>query len=514
MNTIERQDTTTEFASAGLGYQQNRRTGGVATFRVEGMEADSGDREEAYRQLQRQWPVEAASVRIGEWRVAAWGDGHNLHPQAVDALIRENKLLPGILRKQEDFLYGRGPWLYRPAAPDEADTADYKTFSTRRPADAPEVMAWLESWEEAGLPSWRDYVHSLIQDYYRVRTCVSRYCFAKGRRLTARPEGVLPVRALQHIGADRARLAAPAERNALSIRLRDEDCRYVLTGDWTMQAARDFDVWHRFQPADPFRYANAVAFQRERTFGRELYACCQWYDGLREWIKASNLTPKYLNSYLKNALNAHVHVQIPLAWVQKKEDELKMLCTENLAMMESGRQKYYTRTYQGVQLVDATTGIPYRYSQNMVQDLIACELEKITKLLSGEGKNQGKLYATTKMGDEGWTFTDFPGKFKEYFESVISYDKRADNVTLAGLGISSSITNVEQDGVISKSGSDVYYNYMVYLNTLAWPEEFVLRELNRAIRLNFPERWAEGVRVGLRIDIPLRQQETTPKDRM
>ncbi|MCL1936771.1 MAG: hypothetical protein FWF52_00035 [Candidatus Azobacteroides sp.] len=69
------------------------------------------------------------------------------------------------------------------------------------------------------------------------------------------------------------------------------------------------------------------------------------------------------------------------------------------------------------------------------------------------------MWASTRWGEnDGWEFVEFPGKFKEYFESVISLDRRSDEVILAGKGIASSITNVEKDGIISKSGSNVYYN--------------------------------------------------------
>ena len=122
----------------------------------------------------------------------------------------------------------------------------------------------------------------------------------------------------------------------------------------------------------------------------------------------------------------------------RSRDQLTALCLQNLH--EASAEKR-VRSYKGVQLVDPVTNRPYAYSVNMLEDLISNELEKVTQMLSGEGKNQGKLYATIKMGQEGWTFEDFPGKFKEYFQSVIDYDKRADQVTLAGMGINSSITN-------------------------------------------------------------------------
>ncbi|MFR5656872.1 MAG: hypothetical protein ACLUDU_02230 [Butyricimonas faecihominis] len=88
-------------------------------------------------------------------------------------------------------------------------------------------------------------------------------------------------------------------------------------------------------------------------------------------------------------------------------------------------------------------------------------------------------------------------------EAVISYDKRADQVILAGKGINASITNVENDGVLSKSGSAVYYNYLIYANALVIAEFYVTQDINRAIRYNFPYAVKGNIRLGFRIDIPV-----------
>jgi hypothetical protein len=66
---------------------------------------------------------------------------------------------------------------------------------------------------------------------------------------------------------------------------------------------------------------------------------------------------------------------------------------------------------------------------------------------------------------------------------------------------------------MSKSGADVYYNYLIYVSSLTLEEWFVTQEINRAIRLNFPDAWREGVRLGFWIDIPAKLQETAPADR-
>jgi arginyl-tRNA--protein-N-Asp/Glu arginylyltransferase len=125
--------------------------------------------------------------------------------------------------------------------------------------------------------------------------------------------------------------------------------------------------------------------------------------------------------------------------------------------------------------------------------------EVFHRFRSGEPFKYPVAVAFNADKTEGWTFEEFPGKFADYFKSVIDYDKRADQVILAGKGISSSITNVENDGVISKSGSDVYYNYLIYIASLTLDEYFICREINRAIAMNFP---GKDVKLGFWIDIP------------
>lgn len=496
--TVKTPGAETVFLGDGIGYQR-ARSGGVAMFMIDGLSDADNERIDGYRRLYRPYIGENVCLTIGAYHVPVWGEGHNLYPQEVDALIRENKLLPGIMRKQEDFLYGHGPYLY------QEQIMDGK--KVRVPIDDPEIREWLDSWESYGVDSYEDYLRQLIADYYRVRTCVSQYHFSNGRRLPAYQNGC--ILALSYIGADEARLATTEDFTHR--RIKQSDCTHVVIGDWMLGNRIDFDIYDRFDPSNPYKSPNAIAFNASKSFGKWVYAYNEWFNGLREWVKASNLTPRYLNSYLKNALNAHVHVKIPQAWVTVHTDTLKSMCQQNITTAD---QNKWVREYRGVKLVDPEKNLPYNFNQNMVDDLIANELEKITTLLSGEGKNQGKLYATTKVGQEGWEFADFPSKFQEYFKSVIDYDKRADQVTLAGIGINSSITNVENDGVISKSGSDVYYNYIVYLNTLTYAEQFVCKEINRAIQLNFPRAVKDKIRLGFNIEIPVRQQDTTPSERI
>ena len=147
------------------------------------------------------------------------------------------------------------------------------------------------------------------------------------------------------------------------------------------------------------------------------------------------------------------------------------------------------------------------------------ELRKLGQFLSGAGKNQGKYYATTSFTndngqEERWRIEEIPQKYKEYIESIKTYDERADFVMLSAKGLDPSISNISKEGVISKSGSDAYYNYLIYLNGLTIPESVVCADLNYAIKLNFPEKYTQGIRIGFYRPTIAKQQDVTPENRL
>ena len=477
----------------------------LITFEIQGITEREEIREKQFQSLYSKYISDQMTMRLNEFSVPLWGEGHNLYPQQVFTTTEENKLLPEVIQKQVKFLFGKGPRLYREIIQGEGENQR----RVRIPVENKEIQDWLNSWEENGYNHYWDYLKNTITDFYYVNTCVSKYEFSRLRRLAPSPSGRagvgLPIQALTYIGSDQARLATKLD--PVTNRIANKDCNFVIIGDWMNPNRYNYEVYNRFNPADPFRYPTAVAFNSDKTFTKNIYALNNWFKGLFEWIKASNLTPQYLNSYLRNALNAHVHVIIPGSWYNKQRDILQAICNEN-----RDNEVPVQTEYKGLKLIDEK-GKPILFYETMVDQLIANELRTIGKFMTGEGENQGKLWASTKWGEDGWEFKEFPGKFKEYFDSVISLDRRADQVILAGKGISSSITNVEQDGMISKSGSEVYYNYLIYVASLTLDEYFILKEMNRAIHLNFPEAKKQGIKLGFWIDIPAKLQDTTPADR-
>ena len=105
-------------------------------------------------------------------------------------------------------------------------------------------------------------------------------------------------------------------------------------------------------------------------------------------------------------------------------------------------------------------------------------------------------------------------KYKEYIEALIAYDKRTEEALLSSVGLDASITAVSKDGVISKSGSDAYYNYLIYIMSLTPEDEICAEPLNLALKVNFPKLYKEGYRIGFYREVPQRQEDISPNDRL
>lgn len=159
------------------------------------------------------------------------------------------------------------------------------------------------------------------------------------------------------------------------------------------------------------------------------------------------------------------------------------------------------------------------YSDMLLEKYVNMELENLTNFLAGRGKNQGKTYMTRSFinenGDiEKWQIEEIPQKYKEYIEALISVDKRADMVLLSAKGIDPSISNITSDGTISRSGADAYYNYIIYLTQQSIPEDVVCADLNEALRINFPDKYDKGIRIGFHRPAVQRQEDVSPSNRM
>lgn len=439
-----------------------------------------------------------------------WPNGEdNLDPNICDQLISGNRLLPSLIEKQIAILYGNGPALYTEEISEEGTIV-------RHYMKDPAIEEWLDSWQERGLQdSFKEYINKCIRSYYYSEGIFTKWLFSKSHQTGSNIPGTYKVAGLEHINELRCRLATRSKKTSSRTDVELRDFPLVMVGNWAaMTAVIDYKVYPRLNYMDPLKATSTpVSYSRNPNHGNDIYATNVFFNGLKHWLLGCNATPEYINSFLENALSVRHHVIIPEAWVEEKRSQLQEVCAQNARLASEGKElitvKFGKETFE----------IGTEYSETLLDKYIARELQKMTDWLSGRGKNQGKLYATRSLlnnnGDvEKWEIVPVDQKYKEYIEALITYDKRADMVLLSSKGIDSSISNISADGTVSKSGSDAYYNYVIYLTQQAIPEDVVCRDVNYAIKINFPEQYAKGVRLGFYRPTVQRQEDVSPNNRI
>lgn len=415
--------------------------------------------------------------------------------ERIEQDIENNRLLPRLIAKQINMLYGKGPRVYREALTDNKIIRHWE--------EQPVIQRWLDSWPENGIEmSYTDFALALIKRYYFFRDYFTKWRMSQGKAV-----GLLPVAGLELLENKYCRLATHKQDVAEDVVLYN-DFQYVVFGNWNYGAAK-FKVYplFRIKDLDKINYA-AVSHHRESSVG-SFYGENETYEGVKIHLKTSNDLPQFIDSFLHNSLAAKIHLIIPNAWVESKRKQITALCNENKKRKEEGKELI---KYNGIEL-----GTEYMESY-MIQ-YTKEELRRFANYLSGKN-NQGKAFTTYSFRsgqnseEERWKVETIDLKYKEYITSLIDVDKRVDEVLLSAVGMDSSISSVSKEGVISKSGADVYYNYLLYIMSLTPDDEKCSEPFNMAIKINFPKLYNQGYRIGYYREVPSRQEEVSPANRL
>lgn len=432
-------------------------------------------------------------LSIGGYQVLMRGF-NDLLIDEITKEIKENRLLPRLYGKQIKMLYGHGPMLY---------TASIEDNKLRRQfVVVPEVQQWLESWELNGLRPVDEFCRQNIKNFYYFGDFFCKWRFTRGKRIGMG----LPLAGLEALENKHCRLATLRKDVATEV-IPYSDFRFIAYGRWFFGGS-GYRVYPRFsfQEVANIQYA-AISHHRDKSVD-EYYGVNETHQGARPYIQGSNKTAHYINSFLKNSLAAKIHIIVPNAWLESKRSQIQKLCDENKRRMSKDMDLI---TYNGMEL-----GTEYR--ESLVVEYLRKELRKVSEYLSGES-NQGKAYSSISFMDgqgheQQWKFESVDMKYKEYIDALITYDKRTEQALLSSVGLDAAISAVDKEGVISKSGSDAYYNYLIYIMSLTPEDEICTEPLNQALRLNFPDLYAKGYRFGFYREVPQRQEDTAPKDRL
>ena len=434
-------------------------------------------------------------LNVDGYKVLIMGSNNSL-PTEIETVVGANRLLPELINKRVQLLYGQGLHTYKRKVEGEKISREWEHVDL--------IHDWLDSWQDNGLQdSAADVAMKTIVDYYHMENFFVKWRMSKSRRIN----GTMPVIGLDHIQMQKSRLASTKDINIFTDYYEDKDFQNVLVGNWTSGTEKQFLVYPRFTMSNPFQYPSAISMHRNPTFGK-IYGQNKFYNGIKDWLVGMNKNPRFINSFLENSLSAKVHVIIPDAWIKSKRQMIQNYCDKNKELEAASKEL--------IKINDIEIGT--EFYEHLLTLYVNSELKKLSKFLSGPD-NQGKLYAsysfkTSDKVEERWIFEPIDLKYKEYISSLTEYDKRADEVVLSSLGMDATISNISKDGVISKSGSDLYYNYIIYLHNLTIPENICTQPFNWALKLNFPALYRQGYRIGLYREIPSRQEDVAPNDRL
>lgn len=433
-------------------------------------------------------------LNVGGYNIYTRGLNNN-QAENIETNIKANRLLPSLINKQVKMLYGKGPAIYREQFSGNKLVKEW--------VNQPEILSWLLHWQDNGLEmKYDDFGLACIKRYYYFHDYFVKWRFSRGKQF-----GMRPLSGLELVENKYCRLATQKQDIANNIVLYN-DMRYILLGNWSMGTS-NFKVYplFRINEVDNYHYA-AISHHRESSVGN-LYGENETYEGIKTHIKTSNELPEFIDSFLNNSLAAKIHVIIPNAWIEAKRKQIKALCDEN---KKRANNQQPLLKYNGID-------IGTEYKESLVVLYTQEELRRLSNYLSGK-KNQGKAFSTYSFRtgqnneEERWKIETIDLKYKEYISSLIDYDKRVDEVLLASVGLDSSISSVSKDGVISKSGADVYYNYLLYLQTLTPDDKKCSEPFNLALQVNFPELYEQGYRIGYYREVPSRQEEVSVNNRL
>ncbi|MCC8186479.1 MAG: hypothetical protein LIP08_02930 [Bacteroides sp.] len=432
-------------------------------------------------------------MHVKGYKVAGRGP-YNRYCIELESDIKNNRLLPRLITKQINMLYGSGSVVYKVGIRDGK--------KTRELVEQPLIENWLESWEENGMEmSHIDFSKAMIKNYYYFRDYFVKWRMSQGKQI-----GRLPIAGLE-ILENKECLLATNKQDVAGENVHYKDFRYIVSGNWQYGAAK-FSVYPKFniREVENYRFA-AISHHRDYSVG-DFYGCNETHQGTRGYIQGSNQTPEYINSFLRNSLAAKVHIIIPNAWIESKRQQIKAICDENKTRKKEGASLLL---YNKIEV--GTT-----FKESSLIQYVQTELRKLSAYLSGTG-NQGKAYSsisfrTGNNEEQRWKIEMVDLKYKEYISSLIEYDKRADEVLTSAVGMDAAVSGITKDGIISKSGSDAYYQYLIYLMSLTPEDEKCSEPFNMALRVNFPQLYQQGFRIGYYRQVPSRQEEVSAKDRL
>ncbi len=400
-------------------------------------------------------------MRIGNIEFIPLGDTNRM-PDELRLILDEDNTTPGILQKKVGLLWGQGPCLYK--------TEFIEGVRKRVWIEDYEIQSWLDSFD------YVEYLMKAAVEYNTMNSHFTRYYRNVGYRI-GQPGKIAKI---EHVSCRDARLGWPDSNRIIN---------YIVAGDFDRPWINGVREFPYYDPANPFANPISMNFSSLYSFALDNDYPRPTIFGNINWMKTANSIAKILLFFNQNSAAIKYHIKSPAKYWSDLAISLQRKCIEAGSV----------------------------YTDKMLEDAKKVKVKEITKALSGI-EMAGKAIHTESIYDDDlsqyvdWIIEAVDGKIKDFVDAQIAISKRAVLEKTTGLDLHPALSNISSDGNLP-SGSELLYAFKLYLHTSTEiPERIVCKDLNYAIRANFPAK--QNIKIGFYHDTILVEEQTNPKDRV
>ncbi len=383
--------------------------------------------------------------RFGNIEIVSWGSD-NLLPYYNRQLLAENDVKQKIINTDVDLILGKGLTPVQVVEDPKDGTKKIKFIYD------PQLEDFIEDF------MLNEFFRETLLDLKEMGNSWPEYLLNNGRSKCT------SVMSMDAVDCRLSTLNKNSERP-------DSETLYVADWKYSQLKPTDIESVPLLHVRNPIlgKFRKCAIHIKQQYSGQPYYTLVEW-NGTKIWTRISGLVPEFHESALKNGANMRYHLKVPWSYLENRITQVKRNPDNELT-----EEQIFIK----------------------VKKEIAKELDDV---LNG-AKNAGKTLNT-------WINDNLPnGQAAEWKIETIQTDlkddsyvellKTADRKHMNGHGLHPVLAGLETTGTLS-SGSEILnlVNYHVQFKTPTI-RRTAMKAINPILKLNFPEKWENGIRLGI-----------------
>lgn len=372
--------------------------------------------------------------------------GHdNRFPSQLFNLIKNDYKALQLNNFNAEQIYGAGPIIIN----------KYSKAIELESKASKEVVDWLETWE------YKSYLQALIADYASLLNCFTGVKTSIAGKYNINANANIKIHSLYHYEASEVRLGIMDNNGKID---------YAVVGDWDGVSKKySFVKIPIFDINNPTKHDISIIHAKRKVSGYPYYSYPSYFGVLNIWLPVANAIPLFHKSLLENGINAKYHIEISKEYIDSLVNERRNACAGNIQKMNS-----------------ITVNSIFNEQKKKITD-------ELKNMMSGSA-NAGKFFASKKIADNDGksqssiTITPIENKIKELSEAHLKLNEQVNSEYCSAFSVDPNLASITIGSGKMSSGSDKINSFNVHQQTKTIiPREVVLKAVNQAIKINFPD---------------------------